>query len=168
MALVADINSSVMNSYVTVEEADAYFADRGHGDAWATVTTKEAMLISATNQIDWFMTFKGTKVATSQPLEWPRYDVLDDNTLEYLPSTEIPKRLKTAVLEMAFSSIDEDRMADDDMAGLQEVKIGSLKVVSNMVGPWQQQKRKVPVHIYKILGGLIENSSSMFKRVVRC
>ena len=167
MALVADIASSVMNSYVTEAEAAAYFADRGHGEVWEDVENPAAFLISATNQIDWFMNFRGSKVSSSQPLEWPRIDVFDESGLEYISSTEIPVRVKQAVFELALASIDSDRMADSDMAGLQEVKVGSLKIVSNMVGPWQERKRPIPPVVYRILNGLITNSSNMFKRVER-
>lgn len=165
MALVADMTSSVFNSYVTTQEASAYFADRGHGEAWDNIENPAAFLISATNQIDWFMDFKGSKVETTQPLEWPRQDVLVDD--EYLSTTEIPKALKHAVFELALASIDEDKLQESDMAGLQEVKVGSLKIVSNMVGPWQKQKRQIPKVVYIILSKLIHNSSTMFRKVER-
>lgn len=167
MALVADINSSIMNSYVTVAEAAAYFTDRGHGEVWEDVDNPAAFLISATNQLDWFMKYKGSKVSVSQPLEWPRKEVFDSSGLGYISTTEIPTRVKHAVFELALASIDADRMADSDMAGLQEVKVGSLKIVSNMVGPWQTKKQPIPPVVYRILTGLIDNSSSMFHNVVR-
>lgn len=167
MALNADITSSVMNSYVTTLEASTYFTDRGHGEAWEDLDNPAAFLITATNQLDWFMKFKGNKVSVSQPLEWPRMDVLDSDGYTYISVTEIPVRVKQAVLELALQSIDADRVADSDMAGLQEVKVGSLKIVSNMVGPWQEKKRPIPNVIYRMLSGLTTNSSSMFKRVER-
>lgn len=166
MALVSDINSSIMNSYVSISEAATYFSERGHGDAWDDVSDPAAMLISATNQIDWFMNFQGEKVSITQPLEWPRQYVYDRYGNE-LPNDEIPLRVKQAVLELAIASIDEDRLQDSDMAGLQEVKVGSLKVVSNMVGPWQDKKAPIPTVCYVILKDLISNSSSMFHNVVR-
>lgn len=167
MALVTDINSSVMNSYVTAQEADAYFANRGHGETWEDIDNPDAFLISATNQLDWFMNFFGSKVNSSQPLEWPRKDCYDTKNQSYVPIDEVPTKVKHAVLELAIQSLDEDRLADSDMAGLQEVKVGSLKVVSNMVGPWQETKQAIPQVVYKILTGIITNSSSMFRRTVR-
>lgn len=167
MTLVADVTSSVMNSYVTEQEAANYFAERGHGETWEDVENPAAFLITATNQIDWFMNFKGSKVSSSQPLEWPRIDVFDESGSKYLSSTEVPVRVKQAVFELALASIDSDRMADSDMAGLQEVKVGSLKIVSNSVGPWQEKKRPIPPVVYRILDGLITNSSNMFRRVER-
>lgn len=167
MALDADITSSVMNSYVTEAEAITYFADRGHGETWDDVISPDGFLISATNQIDWFMNFKGEKVAADQPLQWPRNYVYNDNGTAYLSITEIPTRLKQAVFELAIQSIDEDRLLDSDMAGLQEVKVGSLKIVANMVGPWQEKKRAMPSIIYRILGPLITSSSTMFRRAER-
>lgn len=165
MALVADVSSSVMNSYVTAQEALAYFSDRGHSEDWDDVENQSSFLIGATNQIDWFMDFKGSKVESSQPLEWPRQDVFVDG--EYVSITEIPTRVKQAVLELALASIDEDRVADSDMAGLQEVKVGTLKVVANAVGSWQTKKGPIPDVVYAILGKFINNSSGMFRRTVR-
>jgi len=167
MALITDINSSIMNSYVTAQEADAYFSNRGHGETWEDIDNPDAFLISATNQIDWYMNFLGSKVISSQPLEWPRKECFDTKNQSYISTNEIPVKVKHAVLELAIQSLDEDRLADSDMAGLQEVKVGSLKVVSNLVGPWQETKKAIPQVIYKILGGVISNSSSMFRRTVR-
>lgn len=167
MALITDINSSVMNSYVTAQEANTYFANRGHGETWEDIENPDAFLISATNQIDWFMNFLGSKVSSEQPLEWPRADCYDSKNQAYVPIDVIPTKVKHAVLELAIASLDEDRLADSDMAGLQEVKVGSLKVVSNLVGPWQETKKPIPPVIYRILSGIITNSSSMFRRTVR-
>lgn len=165
MALIADISSSIMNSYVTEEEATEYFSDRGHSEDWDDVDDQSSFLITSTNQIDWFMRFKGSKVTSGQPLEWPRKDVLVDDA--YIPTTEIPTRLKQAVLELALASIDEDRMSDSDMAGLQEVKVGTLKIVANAVGPWQKKKNPIPDVVYIILNKFINNSSGMFRRTER-
>jgi hypothetical protein len=126
MALDTDINSSVMNSYVTAQEANTYFANRGHGETWEDIENPDAFLISATNQIDWFMNFLGSKVRSEQPLEWPRTDCYDSKNQAYVPIDVIPTKVKHAVLELAIVSLDEDRLADSDMAGLQEVKVGSL------------------------------------------
>lgn len=167
MALITDINSSIMNSYVSILEASEYFENRGHAEDWEDVVNQEAFLISATNQIDWFMVFLGSKVASTQPLEWPRVDCYDSKNQAYVPIDEIPTKVKHAVMELSIASIDEDRMADSDMAGLQEVKVGSLKVVSNIVGPWQESKKPIPTVVYMILKGVISNSSSIFRRTVR-
>lgn len=167
MALNDDIEDPGFNCYVSAQEASDYFTDRGHGETWEDIVDSDPFLISATNQLDWYMNWKGEKVVVSQPKEWPRNYVYDSSGITYLPNGEVPVQVKQAVYELAIASVEIDRVADSDMAGLQEVKVGSLKIVSNSVGPWQEKKRAIPNVIYRILEDLIYNSSSMFKMVTR-
>ena len=54
------------------------------------------------------------------------------------------------------------------MAGIQQVQVGSLKIVANSVGTWQSKKKPMPDMIYTILSGLLDpTSNTMFSRVIR-
>ena len=87
------------NSYVTLAEAEAHFANRlnssVNGD-WTndaagvarTDDVKKAALITATLRIDEEM-FLGYKVTTTQALKWPRYNVYDEDGIVF-DSTTIP------------------------------------------------------------------------------
>lgn len=165
--MITDINDPAMNSYVTAKEAADYFYQRSHGEAWDDIDNYEAFLITGSNQLDWYLTFPGSKVNPEQPMEWPRKDVFDEKNQSNIDSNSIPRKIKYAVLEFILASIDEDRTFDSDMAGLQEVKVGSLKVVSNMVGPWQDKKTTIPESVYKILDGIVINQGGVFKYVTR-
>jgi hypothetical protein len=75
MALVSDPTQDGFNSYVSVTEADAYYAGTYFGDSedWATFSPdkKERLLITATRKIsalDW----GGTPAEAGQPLPFPR------------------------------------------------------------------------------------------------
>lgn len=86
----------MLTAYITVEEADAYFADRLNTEPWeeATDTDKLKALKTATQAID-RLNFKGSKTDSSQVLEFPR------NGASILPNAII-----YAVCEEAFTLID--------------------------------------------------------------
>jgi len=170
MAINATIGGSVSNSYVTLDEADTYFESRNHSSDWDECDdeTKEKHLITATNQIDWFFDFNGSKTDSTQALSFPRYECYDNKLDEYVESDIIPNKVKYAVFELVLASLNEDRFADDDMIGLQEVQIGTLRVKANSSGSWQKSKQPIPEVVYKILSGLSSlTNSSMFSRVIR-
>lgn len=168
MDIDATVGGTVSNSYVTLDEANAYFSSRNFSSAWEDVEDPNSFLITATNQIDWFMQFNGKRTTTTQALSWPRTDVYDSRLDEYVASDIIPNKVKYATLELVLSSLSADRFADDDMAGIQEVKIGTLKVVANSSGAWQNKKKPMPDIIYRILSGLTKGTNiDMFSRVQR-
>lgn len=82
-----------INSYISIADADEYFAARLRSDAWhgATEDEKAQALITATKQID-RIAFRGTKKSSSQVLAFPRY-----------PNIEVPQRVKDAVCEEGFA-----------------------------------------------------------------
>lgn len=115
------------NSYVSLEEAQAYFATRLHVGEWdkASESDKEKALVMATSIID-SLSFSGRKYKEGNPgsedyqaLEWPRYPEHHDPYLlgiphlfDYSKATRewvdnegtpiIPKALKNAVCEEAY------------------------------------------------------------------
>lgn len=79
------------NAYVSESYADTYHSDRGH-TAWASLSSsaKQTAIIRASEFIDLRFggRFKGFRLHSTQGLEWPRYDVYDDddNLISNLPS----------------------------------------------------------------------------------
>lgn len=164
------VGGTTSNSYVTVDEVDDYMTTRNHSSSWNDILEddKEKYLISATNQIDWFIKFNGYKASSDQSLSFPRTNCFDYRLNEYVASNIIPTRVKYAVYELILASLNEDRFADNPMAGLQQVQVGSLKVVANSVGTWQTKKKPMPDIIYNILSGILDPlSNTMFSQVVR-
>lgn len=94
MALVIEDGTVVAgaNSYVSAAEIVAYASARG-----VTISASDAEM-SAVLAMDYLESFrsryKGTKVSATQPLQWPRKDVVIDGA--DFPSNEIPKELKSA------------------------------------------------------------------------
>ena len=125
MTLVADVGSPIANSYVTVAEADAYFDERANASLWSTSTEKESLLITASRLLDWQLKFKGSKTSELQSMSFPRSDI-ELSSGYIVPSDSIPTELKWAVFELALLSVGTDRVADNPLAGIDQVKAGSL------------------------------------------
>lgn len=96
-------------SYISVLEANTFFAEDLRETFWNTFSTpeKEKALLMATSQID-SLPFAGQKITTSQEREFPRFwylagkkyywDSIDGNI-------EVPNNIKTAVCEQALFNL---------------------------------------------------------------
>lgn len=105
MAIVVEDGTglSTSNAYVSVAEADAYFAEST--TLWAgTNGTKEKAIVRATRAIDLMGAnkFLGTKLVETQALAWPRDEAYDRDGIEL---TGIPVYLKRAVFEAALQEL---------------------------------------------------------------
>ncbi|MCP3683856.1 MAG: hypothetical protein GY861_14320 [bacterium] len=169
MSLNADIGGTSSNSYVTRVEADAYFTDRMHSSTWFAITDaleKDKLLISSSQMLDWYVNWKGDKTATTQSMRWPRSGALrPDTDGTEISSSIIPPEVKIAVYELALINISEDRMTDDPLAGIGEIKAGSLMIKAGAEKPNQTNARVVPDQIYRILSDIYTQGSP--KTVVR-
>jgi hypothetical protein len=115
------------NSYLTVSEADSYFADRLNAAEWTVATTgdKEKALIMAARQID-RLSFMGSITSTSQSMAWPRTGVADREGRP-VSSTVVPQEVKDAQAETALSLL-RGELTDGGDRGIQRVKAGSVEV----------------------------------------
>lgn len=104
--LVAVAGAPDANSYVTVEEADAFLAAELGVAAWpasstgADLETKQKALITATRQLDRLAErFIGSPTSQTQALAWPRsVPQLDERTVQ---PTEIPPRVQRCTIRLA-------------------------------------------------------------------
>lgn len=91
-------------SYITEDEADAYFAGRLNTDVWddATTENRNKSLIAASTIID-NLAFNGDKLELQQEHEFPRFGV--DRVIEEIvyDGDDIPVILKYAVCEQALA-----------------------------------------------------------------
>jgi len=110
-------------SYATVTEANTYHTNRNNALWTGTDTVKEAALRKAAAYLDgkYRKRWKGCRVdALTQPMEWPRANVLYEDNGEqltyssYLPITTIPQRLKDAQCELALRSLSGDLAVDGE------------------------------------------------------
>jgi len=104
-------------SYIDVTFADAYFLKRGITQ-WAGLTNKESLIIRAMDYIENNYTYQGTKLVSTQALQFPR---LINGEIVY------PIALKNAVCELALKSNEEDLLQDISKSVISE-KVGELEV----------------------------------------
>lgn len=139
MALIKETGAIITgaNTYVTVEEADAFLAYHATRVAWAAMTTgdKEAALVQAARAMDAICAWKGQKMDIDQPRAWPRAGVMVSTVAEAwnplysrsgagYPSDQVPQAVKDAQCELAALMAQGDRTADQDSAGIKSMKVG--------------------------------------------
>lgn len=166
MALDATIGSPDSNSYVTVTEADAYFEDRVHSEAWDDFDDTASVLITSSQMLDWYVKWKGYKATSTQSMAWPRVNVTRRDGTE-VDDSVIPREVKIAVFELALASLAEDRMSDDPMAGLEQVKAGTLSVKSDGAGVDSTSLDTIPDQVWNILSDLYLRGDASVVRLVR-
>lgn len=143
MALVTEDGSgrSDSESYISVADATAYHAARGNS-AWAalaTDTVREQLLRKATDAMLQMFAgrWDGTRVSSTQALDWPRYNVpMKDGPANlpysygvrsYYPSNTVPAAVARACAELALRAASGDLVADGTQAVIRE-KVGPLEI----------------------------------------
>ncbi len=105
-------------SYVNLTDANEYFSNRLHADAWADVSDadKEKALAMATRMID-RQPLKGRKATDEQELAFPRY-----------PDTEIPKEVQEACCEEALALLERGNSQRRKLQqeGVQSFSLGNM------------------------------------------
>lgn len=145
------------NSYVTVQEADGYFADRLDVDAWtsASETQRAQSLVTATTLLD-SMNWTGTAVSDSQSLAFPRIGTYFDPRLGRDADISSPaalKRLNTAVFELGYHLLNNDGLIDNT-GGVEDLKIGNI-LLKNVDNP-----AMVPAVVKRLIKPLLVNAGS--------
>ena len=107
-----------IESYVTVEEANEYFAGRLHAESWgqADDSTKEKALKQATKEID-RMPLIGRKAVSEQALAFPRH-----------PEIKIPEAVKEACCEEALALLESGKSQRRKLQqeGVQSFTLGNM------------------------------------------
>lgn len=129
MALIIEDGTIVpgANTYVGDAEFQAYADERGI-ELPVDASERESLLILGSDYIDtkYRNKFQGCKITRTQSMQWPRYDVCIDGFP--VPSSEIPIELKTAQIEAAISSIEQDLYTDSDGTSVKKEKLDVLEI----------------------------------------
>ena len=124
------------NSYVTLEEVDAYQTERNRSD-WLALTDEEkkSALIRATQYIDGQFDWKGIRKYDEQFLAFPRVDprACDGFVRDYdmKPVKNIPRQLKQAVCEAAYYGYKSTKLlfaTYDENGAVKRKKVDTLEV----------------------------------------
>lgn len=122
------------NSYIDIDNADAYFAIRYGAEAWAELSNevKDKLLITATQRID-RLPLKGRKYVYTQTLNFPRYlDYCYFNEQSYIGSLTnsgiIPTEVEKATCEEAFALLNTEAIKRQELQrqGVSSFSIGKL------------------------------------------
>lgn len=113
------------NSFVTLEEAEAYFDERFDSDAWTNPDSKpddavkEKLLITASKKINSF-DFVGSPLEVGQKMSFPR---------DY----ELPQDIKDAVCEEAYSLLTQESSVHkkNQEANISSISLGAGSVSYN-------------------------------------
>ncbi|GAB6035733.1 hypothetical protein JCM15519_02920 [Fundidesulfovibrio butyratiphilus] len=110
------------NSYVTEDQADAYFESRLYATAWtgASEDDKAKALIMAAVLLDRHVVWQGAKADPSQAMEWPRVGVRG------VDPASVPKSVQVAQCELALVLLGKDTTAQSDMPGLKRQVVDVL------------------------------------------
>lgn len=162
MAIDTTPGSPTADSYVSVAEADAYWAKRPGNDwAVAAASAREGALVRATGYIDATYDWHGVRSTAAQSLDWPRYDVMLDGYP--VDSATIPAKVKDAVCEMALKALAGDVAAD----------VSPQQVVEQTVGPITRKfaasernggQKQYP-YVDALLRGLVSGGSGQIRLV---
>jgi len=144
-----------INSYVDLEEANAYFTDRVDVSAWtdASNTLKEQALVTASlylNNFDW----AGIAISESQTLAFPRnityYEPIlgIDKTL-----SEIPTRIINATYELAYHFLNNDGIFDES-AKLESISVANISLT------FKSMPDKFPNFIKQSINPLLKSGGS--------
>jgi hypothetical protein len=157
------------NSYVSLDWANSYFADRGN-TSWsgALDAEKQVALVKATDYIDASYDFPGEILVSSQALKWPRANATDKygETLE-----GIPVILMKATAELAVRALSEELLQDIEKQGY--IKRERVEgAVEREYGGDGVYPLKSYVYINRLLMGsgiAISKSGTLGqKRIIRC
>lgn len=132
--LNADPTSATMNSYVSLDEADDYFAGNFSAmTVWSELSDaqKNAALRQATLKLD-NMVYAGLKTSQYQPLQHPRKSVYDREGYMYDDSVVIDK-VKFATCELAYwIANEENRLFDDtELEQFESINLGPIQATKD-------------------------------------
>ena len=119
------------NSYISVAEADDYYAvDPNFAATWDAYTDpeKEQRLAWSTRVMDQKCIFYGSPVSETQALRWPRYGACTRDHIS-ISRTTIPAQLKQAVLEHLKYAISNDPTTGSDVERLKGVVVDVIEVM---------------------------------------
>lgn len=153
------------NSYGTLAEANAYFANEAE-TAWTASTVTDNMknvaLLRAMGYIE-ALNWKGTTVSgVDQPLQWPRQDVYDrDNNLleeDYIPPNVKKAQFEAAVLVLGTGNrkeLEPDLYRDNKV--ISSSVGGSISTIYRKTAPSETVRYKIK----NLLKGLLKSESNI-------
>lgn len=166
MLFITETGAGLANatSYVSVEEADAYFSQFGN-EEWAenTLEAKQLALNKATRSVDLLFGQRFGSYPTypdTQALLFPRASFYI-NTWQNIGSNTVPRLLKQAVCEIALMAINDEEIlpnvSTSSAIGEESMKIGDLQFSTKYAGSATSEHLQGFYKIELLLGPLLNN-----------
>lgn len=128
------------NSYVTLDEANAFFDTVPTTNTWSTKTDdqKNRLCIAATRMLDGCFSWFGFKINATMALQWPRNLAKDPNQYsgvfyrnpqtflgQYYDPAKVPAKIKESTCQLILSILDptDDRTGDRAGIGIDSFEI---------------------------------------------
>lgn len=141
-------------TYVSLEEANDYFKVHPYyADNWDDlgIPDRERLLMSATFQLDVFISWEGDIVNPTQALGWPRTGVTDQEGRD-IASDVVPSQVKIATCEMAIYASKGDPYAASGTAGLDRLKIDVIELEFSQNGSSTSSATLPPRALLALMG----------------
>lgn len=138
------------NSYITLADAETYFAERLNSTEWDAETdaNKTAALIQATKMID-FRSYLGGRYVSTQALAFPRAGLVDDGIV--VDDSTVPQKVIDATCELALYLLQEDYSAPDDLSEFSAVKVGPIEIDTKSGGRSASGQKTFPPFVLSLL-----------------
>ena len=132
------------NSYISEDDADAYFAGRLYADKWTASTTQDVALLHAASLLDSQIAWAGRPAADNQVMAWPRLDVPG------VAADAIPAAVSKAQCELALYLLGTDPTVTPKTAGYKSLTVDTLKLEVNAA----DRPAVIPPHVAAMLAPL--------------
>ena len=132
------------NSYISEDDADAYFAARLYADKWTASTTQDVALLHAASLLDSHIAWAGRPAADDQAMAWPRLDVPG------VAADAIPAAVSKAQCELALYLLGTDPTVTPKTAGYKSLTVDTLKLEVNAA----DRPAVIPPHVAAMLAPL--------------
>jgi hypothetical protein len=160
MSLNATVGGASANSFLTVDEATAYFANRLYASAWTgNAALQAAALITATQRLNQ-EEYCGSYVTLTQALKWPRVSTWDPDGRPYAFDA-IPQALRDATCELALELLKNDLLAEVETKNLVALKAGPVELQFKEV----QRSGRLPEQVRRLIQHVLETQSGLVRMV---
>ena len=141
------------NSFATVEEFDAYCADRVDMATDASAENKAQALVSATDMLN-ELRWTGVAISETQLLAFPRVGTyFDPRVGRPMKMDPTPMRIQTACMELAYHLLVNDSLKDST-GSVENIEIGPIKLVDVKSAPL------IPLYIKQIFRPILVNQGA--------
>lgn len=142
------------DSYISLDDADSYFANRLHSDTWLQNPLQETALKMACSLLENRVHWLGAPTDSSQTLSWPRRGLLDHSG-NVVPKDTIPEAVKAVQCDLAAYLLDNDPMTVP--GGIERIDLEGLEL------DVQANAQTIPTKIFRpveIYGQLLDAKAS--------